>query len=79
MDQGHHASTGSTASSNGELAEAETFVPTRLGRLHVRTVGTGAMTVLWPSMFVDSHTWDPVLPLLPTGRRYVLVDPPGLA
>ena len=29
-------------------------------------------------MFVDSHTWDPVLPLLPTGRRYLLVDPPGL-
>ena len=29
-------------------------------------------------MFVDSHTWDPVLPLLPQGRRYALVDPPGL-
>ncbi len=60
------------------LVESSTFVPTRLGRLHVRTLGDGAPTVLWSSMFVDSHTWDPVLPLLPVGRRYVLVDPPGL-
>ncbi len=29
-------------------------------------------------MFVDSHTWDPFVPLLPKGRRYLLVDPPGL-
>ena len=60
------------------LGEREAYVPSRLGRLHVRTIGEGATTVLWPSMFVDSHTWDPVVPLLPPGRRYVLVDPPGL-
>ena len=60
------------------LSERTLFVPTRLGRVHVRVVGDGEVTVLWPSMFVDSHTWDPVLPLLPDGRRYVLVDPPGL-
>jgi pimeloyl-ACP methyl ester carboxylesterase len=53
-------------------------VPTRLGRLHVRTIGEGAPTVLWSSMFVDSHTWDPLVPLLAPDRRYVLVDPPGL-
>ena len=58
--------------------ESTTSIPTRLGRLHVRTIGDGAPTVLWSSMFVDSHTWDPLVPLLPTGRRYVLVDPPGL-
>jgi pimeloyl-ACP methyl ester carboxylesterase len=29
-------------------------------------------------MFVDSHSWDPVVPLLPSGRRYHLIDPPGL-
>ena len=64
---------------NEHLPESTTLVPTRLGRLHVRTIGDGgAPTVLWSSMFVDSHTWDPVLPLLPAGRRYVLVDPPGL-
>jgi pimeloyl-ACP methyl ester carboxylesterase len=60
------------------LADHKTYVATRLGRLHVRVVGEGPTTVLWPSMFVDSHTWDPVVPLLPGDRRYVLVDPPGL-
>lgn len=59
-------------------SEGEAFIPTRLGRVHVRTTGNGALTVLWPSMFVDSHTWDPILGLLPRDRRYVLVDPPGL-
>lgn len=58
--------------------ESAALVPTRLGHLHVRSVGNGAPTILWSSMFVDSHTWDAVLPLLPQGRRYVLVDPPGL-
>lgn len=67
-----------TPSITTEPDEATTFVSTRLGRLHVRTIGEGAPTVLWPSMFVDSHTWDRMLPLLPQGRRYVLVDPPGL-
>src|SRR6478752_7293506 len=52
-------------------------VPTRLGRLHVRTAGSGPATVLWPSMFVDGRTFDPLLPLLP-GRRLVVVDGPGL-
>lgn len=60
------------------LAETTTFVRTRLGAVHVRTIGEGRPTVLWPSMFVDSHTWDPMVPLLPQGRRYLLVDPPGL-
>lgn len=62
----------------GSLPARGAHVATRLGRLHVRVVGDGPTTVLWPSMFVDSHTWDPVVPLLPEGRRYVLVDPPGL-
>ncbi|MBW8730500.1 MAG: alpha/beta hydrolase [Terrabacter sp.] len=66
------------AGRDGTLAESTTLVPTRLGRLHVRLVGDGPTTVLWSSMFVDSHTWDPVLPLLPQGRRYALIDPPGL-
>jgi pimeloyl-ACP methyl ester carboxylesterase len=59
-------------------AERAVSVPTRLGRVHVRSVGEGATTVLWPSMFVDSHTWDLLLPWLPPERRYLLVDPPGL-
>ena len=55
------------------------FVPTRLGRLHVRTHGQGPLTVLWPSMFVDGHTWDGLVDrLAPARRRLVLVDGPGL-
>ena len=66
------------AAHDERLAESTTEVPTRLGRLHVRSIGEGTPTILWSSMFVDSHTWDPVVPLLPSGRRYQLVDPPGL-
>ena len=53
-------------------------VPTRLGDLHVRIIGAGRTTVLWPSMFVDSHTWDALVPYLGAGRQFVLVDGPGL-
>ncbi|GAA1960075.1 alpha/beta fold hydrolase [Agromyces allii] len=65
--------------SNEELLVA----PTRLGDLSVRAVGPadGRPTVLWSSMFVDSHTWDRMLPILlreAPDRRYLLIDPPGL-
>ena len=64
---------------NGSAPVEQTVrIPTRLGALNVRMVGDGTPTVLWPSMFVDSHTWDLVLPLLPSDRRYFLVDGPGL-
>ncbi|MCD4532829.1 alpha/beta hydrolase [Nocardioides sp. cx-169] len=53
-------------------------VPTRLGTLHVRVIGEGRPCVLWPSMFVDSHTWDQLLGHLAEDRRYLLVDGPGL-
>ena len=55
-------------------------VPTRLGALHVRVQGErgdGPVVVLWPSMFVDGHTFDPLLPRL-GDRRVVVVDGPGL-
>lgn len=52
-------------------------VPTRLGSLHVETAGVGTPTVFWSSMFVDSDTWIRLVPHL-SGRRTVLVDPPGL-
>src|SRR5918995_2850177 len=64
------------------LNEHTERVDTRLGTLHVRIIGTGRTTVLWPSMFVDSHAWNPLIPLLARGsmlpRRFVLIDPPGL-
>jgi len=57
-------------------------IDTRLGALNARVYGTGRLTILWSSMFVDSHTWDRILPLLVDGsvipRRFVLIDPPGL-
>ncbi|MCP2032664.1 pimeloyl-ACP methyl ester carboxylesterase [Okibacterium sp. HSC-33S16] len=64
------------------LSEHTDRVSTRLGSLHVRTIGSGLPTVLWSSMFVDSHTWDRLLPLLQRDRsvprRVILIDPPGL-
>lgn len=58
--------------------EASRHVPTRLGRLHVRIVGDGPDAVLLPSMFVDAHTFDPLIPYLGGARRLVLIDGPGL-
>ncbi|WP_044506472.1 alpha/beta fold hydrolase [Gordonia sp. KTR9] len=51
-------------------------VPTRLGRLRVRDVGNGPPAVLWHSMFVDSRSWDRVVPALAERRRLFLVDAP---
>ncbi|MDJ0470419.1 alpha/beta fold hydrolase [Rhodococcoides fascians] len=51
--------------------------PSRLGRLHVRVTGTGPPVVLWHSMFVDSSSWDRVLPRLAATRTLHLVDAPS--
>lgn len=53
------------------------LVPTRLGSLGVRVEGSGPVAVLWHSMFVDSRTWDRVLPVLSRLRTVVLVDGPS--
>ncbi|ACZ30414.1 alpha/beta hydrolase fold protein [Xylanimonas cellulosilytica DSM 15894] len=58
--------------------ESTRRVATRLGHLHVRIVGQGPTAVLWPSMFVDTHTFDPLIPYLAEVRSLVLIDPPGL-
>ncbi|WP_415975401.1 alpha/beta fold hydrolase [Rhodococcus sp. 077-4] len=55
----------------------ECDIPTRLGRLHVRVTGTGPPVVLWHSMFVDSSSWDRVLPMLTATRTLHLVDAPS--
>ncbi|MET4157116.1 alpha/beta hydrolase [Agromyces sp. PvR057] len=64
------------------LTEHTERIPTRLGGLHARIIGSGRTTILWSSMFVDSHTWDDLVPLLADAddepRRFVLIDPPGL-
>lgn len=52
-------------------------VPTRLGPLHVETIGSGPAAVLWHSLFVDSATWDRVRAPLAAERRLVLIDGPN--
>ncbi|MBD0861217.1 alpha/beta hydrolase [Gordonia sp. zg691] len=51
-------------------------VQTRLGRIHVRDVGNGPPAVLWHSMFVDSASWDRIVPGLAAHRRLFIVDAP---
>ncbi|WP_232719053.1 alpha/beta fold hydrolase [Gordonia metallireducens] len=51
-------------------------VPTRLGRIRVRDVGEGPPAVLWHSMFVDSGSWDRIVPGLAARRRLFIVDAP---
>lgn len=55
-----------------------TALPTRLGRLHARIIGDGPTVLAWPSMFVDGHTFDRMIPALTRDRRLVIVDGPGL-
>jgi pimeloyl-ACP methyl ester carboxylesterase len=54
-----------------------TTVPTRLGPLHVQTLGSGPPAVLWHSLFVDSTTWVRVRQPLAAERRLVLIDGPA--
>lgn len=53
------------------------FVDTRLGRLHVDVVGEGPPLVLWHSMFVDSTSWNRLVPLLKGAHRLHLIDAPS--
>ncbi|HEY0249317.1 MAG TPA: alpha/beta hydrolase [Gryllotalpicola sp.] len=51
---------------------------TRLGRLGVRVEdGPDQVAVLWHGFFVDSHSWDRVLPVLKRVRTIVLIDGPS--
>ncbi len=52
-------------------------VPTRLGPLHVQTIGSGPPAVLWHSLFVDSTTWIRVREPLASARRLILIDGPN--
>jgi pimeloyl-ACP methyl ester carboxylesterase len=52
-------------------------IETTVGPLAVRVVGEGPNAVLWPSLFMDSRSWNRVLPDLMQHRRLVLIDGPG--
>ncbi|MGW0043157.1 alpha/beta fold hydrolase [Rhodococcus sp. NPDC003348] len=51
-------------------------IPTTLGRLSVRCVGTGPPALLWHSLFVDSDSWHTVVDALAVDRTLILVDGP---
>jgi pimeloyl-ACP methyl ester carboxylesterase len=53
------------------------FVPTGLGRLHVRRGGTGPPVVLWHSLFVDSWSWGRLPERLAQERTVIVVDGPS--
>ena len=59
------------------LTEGTRTVDTRLGVLNVEIRGSGAPALLWHSMFVDSRTWERVVPALADRRTLVLVDGPS--
>ncbi|CAM3829611.1 alpha/beta fold hydrolase [Tsukamurella ocularis] len=46
------------------------------GRVHYEEVGSGLPVVLLHGLLMDHTVWDDVLPLLPGGHRYVLLDLP---
>ena len=52
-------------------------IPTRVGPLNVRQVGSGPVALLWHSLFIDSTSWQRVEPHLARHRRLVLIDGPG--
>jgi pimeloyl-ACP methyl ester carboxylesterase len=62
---------------NQPARSAATSIPTRLGPLHVQTVGSGPPALLWHSLFVDSTTWTRVQQPLAARRRLLLIDGPA--
>ncbi|MCE5290860.1 MAG: alpha/beta hydrolase [Nocardiaceae bacterium] len=53
------------------------LIPTSLGRLFVTDTGSGPVTVLFHSLFVDQVSWALVVESLGPGRRLVLIDAPN--
>ena len=51
-------------------------VPTGLGPLAVRRLGSGPPVVLWHSLFVDGHSWDGVVPALAAAHNVHVIDGP---
>jgi len=54
-----------------------TEASTSVGRLTIDLYGSGSPVVLWHSLFVDARSWKRLLPLLPGGRRLVVITGPG--
>lgn len=52
-------------------------IQTAVGALNVRVTGTGPPALLWHSLFIDTTSWDRLLPSFIPERRLVLIDAPG--
>jgi 3-oxoadipate enol-lactonase len=52
-------------------------VSTGLGRLRVRTAGTGSAIVFWSSLMMNGRMWAAQAEYFSRNHRVVLVDPPG--
>ncbi|KQU03149.1 hydrolase [Rhodococcus sp. Leaf7] len=52
-------------------------IDTDLGRLHVTIAGDGPPLLAWHSLFVDSTSWNRVLPALAGERTVYMIDAPG--
>ena len=65
----------------GPRRAAVHHVPTSLGTIAVHEFAAGQpgapTALLWHSMFTDSRSWRPVVPLLTPRRRLLVVDGPG--
>lgn len=52
-------------------------VDTALGRLRVRSGGSGEAIMFWPSLLMTGDMWAAQADCFGTGRRVILIDPPG--
>ncbi|MBJ7385787.1 MAG: alpha/beta fold hydrolase, partial [Mycolicibacterium sp.] len=53
------------------------IVDTRLGRVRVRTSGSGETIVFWPSLLMTGDMWSDQASHFADRYHVVLVDPPG--
>jgi pimeloyl-ACP methyl ester carboxylesterase len=58
------------------MGEGTRRIPTKVGALGVRVIGSGPPALLWHSLFVDSTSWDRVRTSLAQHRTVILVDGP---
>lgn len=55
----------------------EQAVDTVLGKVRIRTSGTGAAIMFWPSLLMTGDMWSAAADHFSTTHRVILVDPPG--
>ncbi|GAA3523431.1 alpha/beta fold hydrolase [Aeromicrobium panaciterrae] len=55
----------------------ELDIPTTLGRLHVRTEGSGPAILMWPSLLMDGALWSAQVEHFRDRFTVIAVDPPG--